>query len=528
MISAVSVREIERRGLATCVAGDPRAEFRGARHDSRDVRAGELFGALGGDRVIRDAHVETATARGASVILTDHVPARPHAHSALYARPSLLVSDDCRESFGALAHLTYGEPTASLEVLAVTGTNGKTTTTYLLEEALRSLGATPAVLGTIEARGPQTSMPAKLTTPEADDIARFAARVLRTGATHLAMEASSHSLVLSRLSGTHVGCAIFTNLTQDHLDFHGTMDAYFEAKAKLFTLHRPRVSIINVDDSYGRALADRVTGQRLTFSAKGADADISASDHTIDSNGTRATIKTPSGKLELRSPLIGFHNLENLLAALGALIGCGASAADAVRALGNATGARGRLQRVEVTADSDLETPYGAVYVDYAHTPDALARALEAVRGATVQQGDVIAVFGCGGDRDRLKRPLMGAAAALHADRCIVTSDNPRNESPEAIIDEVVPALRDGGLTEFRSVYLEPLPRARVYARISDRAEAIELAIRSSRPGDVVLIAGKGHETYQQLATTTRYFDDSVVAAEAMVALRRSPDRTAS
>jgi UDP-N-acetylmuramoyl-L-alanyl-D-glutamate--2,6-diaminopimelate ligase len=337
-----------------------------------------------------------------------------------------------------------------------------------------------------------------LTTPEADDIARCLLEVKKRGGTHLVMEVSSIAVVQERVSGLRFRAAAFTNLTQDHLDFHGTLEAYAEAKAELFTRLSPDASVIHVGDAFGQKLAGRVRSGLLTVGRH--DGQIRVVESELSARGIRAKVITPRGECELVSPLVGEHNLENLLVALGILVALGSRPALAAQALSQAPQVPGRLERCEGPDDDIM------VAVDYAHTPDALARVLAAVRA--LGQGRVLCVFGCGGDRDPTKRAPMGEAVGRGADYAIVTSDNPRSEAAQDIVDMIVPGLAAAGASGAYEIEL-------------DRAQAIEKAVFDAQPGDVVLIAGKGHEDYQIVGTEKRHFDDREEARRAL-SLRRA------
>ncbi|MBX3275830.1 MAG: UDP-N-acetylmuramoyl-L-alanyl-D-glutamate--2,6-diaminopimelate ligase [Sandaracinaceae bacterium] len=488
-------------GLADAVWGDPDVEVRGVRHDSREVEPGDLFVAIPGRTTDGARFVAAALARGAVAVAAEE-------RLAIDA-PQLHVAD-ARRSLGALAAVVYGDPTRALAVVGVTGTNGKTTTTWLLDEALRALGARPALLGTIESRGPGVREPAPYTTPEGDAIARFARAVLDAGATHLAMEVSSHALAQHRADAVAFRVAAFTNLTQDHLDFHETMEAYFAAKARLFVELAPQAAVVALDDPYGaRLAAEHRAGELVRVSREGrADAEVRVIEAALGRDGIRARIAVRGAEVELVSPLLGGHNLDNLLTALGCLVALGYAPAAAADALGAARGAPGRLERVDGLAGV-------AVLVDYAHTPDALARALDAL--APITPGRRIVVFGCGGDRDAAKRPRMGEAAASRADVALVTSDNPRTEDPHAILAAIEPAVAA------RLPAADLARAARGYEVIEDRALAIRRALSVARPGDTVLIAGKGHEDYQIRGTTKHHFDDREEARAAIRELGGAP-----
>lgn len=492
---SVSLAELFRRGLARAVVGEEAVVVHGVRHDSRAIEPGDLFVAIPGRNVDGARFIADAIARGAVAVAVE---------SELELDVPMLLVDDARLALGSLAAAVYGEPTEALRVVGVTGTNGKTTTTWMIDEALRALGFAPALLGTVESRGPGLRAPAHYTTPEGDAIARFARSVVDAGATHLVMEVSSHALAQHRADAVRFDVAAFTNLTQDHLDFHGTMEAYFEAKARLFRELSPRVSVVNVDDPWGAKLASRLGSGAVRVSRE-HDADIAVESWSMEREGLRATVRHRGELIELRSPMIGAHNLDNLLLALGCLTALEVDAADAARALGQIRGAPGRLERVD-----GLEGVM--VLVDYAHTPDALARVLVALRPIT--PGRIFVIFGCGGDRDRGKRPLMGEVAAKGADVAILTSDNPRTEDPYAILAAIEPGVIAGGMS--RSTELATAERA--YDVCEDRREAIRRAIFAARPGDTVLIAGKGHEDYQIRGTTKLHFDDREEAGAAIAA----------
>jgi UDP-N-acetylmuramoyl-L-alanyl-D-glutamate--2,6-diaminopimelate ligase len=475
------------RGIARSLRGDRATVVRDVQHDSRRVHEGDLFVAIPGAKLDGAKFVADAIGRGAAA-----VAAETDVDASV---PSLRV-DDARRTLSLAAHAVHGDPTAKLACVGVTGTNGKTTTTWILDEALRALGRSPALMGTVETRGPGFRETSAYTTPEGDEIARFARRMLDAGATHLVMEVSSHALALSRADGIHFEVAAFSNLTQDHLDFHGTMDAYFEAKARLFTELAPKHAVINVDDPAGARLASRLERASATVvrtvARTSPTATMRVDEWTMSRDGIRAVVVEAGRRpLTLRSPMVGAHNVDNLLLAAGILRALGVGDDDVERALASVRGAPGRLERVEDPRDV-------AVFVDYAHTPDALAKALDALRPIT--PGKLFAVFGCGGDRDKAKRPLMGEAAATRADVCIVTSDNPRTEDPRAIVDMILPGVRAAKETVVEV----------------DRRTAIGLALARATSGDTVLVAGKGHEDYQILGTTKIHFDDREEARAAI------------
>jgi UDP-N-acetylmuramoyl-L-alanyl-D-glutamate--2,6-diaminopimelate ligase len=478
----------------------------GVRRDSREVEPGDLFVALAGEHKDGLAFVADALRRGAVAVM---------AEAPLALDVPVWVTPDASRGLALAAERVYGGPLAKLVGVGVTGTNGKTTCVYLLEAILAGLGQRPAVVGTGYLRAPGIDRASPFTTPYGDELARFGRDAVQAGATHLLMEVSSHGLALHRVDGARFEVAAFTNLTQDHLDFHDSMASYGEAKAKLFVEHAPKASVIHVDDAFGRSLAERARGRVLRVSLDPAsDAEIKAVAHRCGREGLSAEVEVLGEALSLTSPLIGRHNLENLLVVLGVTVALGLDRRAVLEALASAEGAPGRLERVAHPRDV-------TVAVDYAHTPDALASVLAALRPLT--PGRLVVVFGCGGDRDRQKRPLMGRVAAESADLVVLTSDNPRTEDPSAILAAIEPGARGAGMSALTPEALAAAPRG--YAVVADRAEAIRLAIGAAREGDTVLLAGKGHEDYQIVGTEKRPFDDRVEAraaiAEAEAAWRR-------
>jgi UDP-N-acetylmuramoyl-L-alanyl-D-glutamate--2,6-diaminopimelate ligase len=483
-------------GLARRVHGEGAVRIGGIRHDSRAVEPGDLFVAIAGLRHHGSEYARDAIGRGAVAVL---------AEAPLDLPVPVVVADDALVALSAIARRLYGDPTAALDVVGITGTNGKTTTSYLVEAMLLACGARPAVIGTVSFRGPSGERPPTHTTPMADDLMRLARWAVDTGATHLVLEVSSHALAMHRVDGARFRVAAFTNLTQDHLDYHGDFASYGSAKRRLFDELAPACSVVNVDDAFGAEIARGASGRVLRCSRHAAaDAELRALSWTTDREGIVARVGTPAGELALTSPLVGEHNLENLLVALGCGMGLGLDAASALRGLATCRGAPGRLERIDAR---EL-----AIFVDYAHTPDAIARVLRAVRSLT--PGRLWIVFGCGGDRDPGKRPRMGRAAAEGADVAVLTSDNPRGEAPGAIVAAVEAGARDGGM---RAAGAAELRAARgCYVVEEDRRAAIRLAIGSAAPGDTILVAGKGHEKVQIVGARKLPFDDCVEAREAV------------
>ncbi|MEZ4227420.1 MAG: UDP-N-acetylmuramoyl-L-alanyl-D-glutamate--2,6-diaminopimelate ligase [Polyangiaceae bacterium] len=466
--------------------GDASTRVMDVRHDSRQVRAGDAFVVRSGGRVSGSQFVEAAAQHGAVALIAER-----GVELGTVTLPVVRVSD-ARLALAYAAETVHGNPTHALKVVGITGTNGKTTTAFLTAAAVAAAGGRPGRMGTLGFAFEAEALGSSLTTPEADDISRFAATVRDRGGSHLVMEASSHALALGRVEALHFSVAAFSNLTQDHLDFHESMDAYAAAKRRLFTELRPRHSVINVDDAFGRELAT-VSHRDLVSVGSSTDADVHPVVVTRDAQGLRGSFSVCGKRIEIHTRLIGDHNLQNVGLVLGILHALGLDVQRGAEGLADAQTAPGRLERCDEPGDDVC------VLVDYAHTPDALRRALDAVRPMT--QGALWCVFGCGGDRDPKKRPLMGEAVGLAADHAIVTNDNPRSEAPEHIAAAVVE-----GLQGHRASYEVTL----------DRRIAIADAVRRAQPGDVVLIAGKGHETTQTIGAQVLPFDDRVEARAAL------------
>lgn len=465
----------------------------GLSHDSRLVKSGHLFAALPGVKTNGAQYAREAAERGAAAVLTEE-------HRPLTALPQLVVAN-AREALTRAAQTWHGYPDRALRMGAITGTNGKSTTAFLVRHILRSTGTPCGLLGTLEYDAGDQVTPAAMTTPDAPELFAQLRAMTDSGCTACIMEVSSHSLCQKRLSGIRFAAAGFTNLTRDHLDYHRTMEEYREAKAILFRELPPEaVAVLNLEDSAARYYA-RITPARqvLGFRLRSrGPADLRARILRMDTRGTRFAVESPWGSRTLRWKLLGEHNVQNALAALCLALVLGDSNKHtfsfdrALSALENFPGVPGRLEPV----GQDL-APF-RVLVDYAHTDDALRNVIRALRD--LKPSRVIVVFGCGGDRDRTKRPLMGEAVEELADLGIVTSDNPRSEDPRAIIAEICAGIRNHG-----KFIVEP-----------DRVKAIELGISEARAGDVLLIAGKGHETYQIVGTGKHHFDDREQARAAL------------
>jgi UDP-N-acetylmuramoyl-L-alanyl-D-glutamate--2,6-diaminopimelate ligase len=453
--------------------------------DSRRIQPGDLFVAIRGEKSDGLAHAADALSRGAVGVVSDR-PSPPGIDA-----PWIRVERP-RRAMALLAARLAGNPAERLVLAGVTGTNGKTTTTTLLEAILGERFGKAGFLGTVGYRTPRREIPADRTTPESTMIQALLAEMVRDGAKAAAMEVSSHALMLERVAGCRFDVAVFTNLTRDHLDFHGDMEGYYAAKRLLFALRKPGAAgIVNVDDAYGRRLLGDAEPPMLGYSPAGAPADVSAQNAVCDLSGTRLDVVHAGGRFSLASPLAGRFNVSNLLAAAAAGLALGIQPAGIAAGVARVANVPGRFERVEAGQ------PY-PILVDYAHTPDALERLLSAVRELSTRR--IILVFGCGGDRDRGKRAPMGEIAGRLADLAIATSDNPRSESPEAILREVQVGLEAAG--------------ARHSLLIPDRREAIRRAVELAGPDSVVVIAGKGHETVQVIGSQELPFDDRKVAAE--------------
>ena len=466
----------------------------GITHDSRRVRPGDLYAALPGGNQHGARFCARAAAAGAAAVLTDPAGKELAIRSGL---PVFVVGDP-RARLGEVASWIYGHPSQKLTLIGVTGTSGKTTTTYLIESGLRAAGHLTGLIGGVQTRIGDVTADSGLTTPEATDLQALLAAMVESGVTAAAMEVSSHALALGRVAGTSCDVAAFTNLSQDHLDFHETIDAYFAAKAALFTPAYARAGVVNTDDEHGRILTAAPRIPLTTYSAAGNPAaDWHAADVRGGADGSAFRVIGPGGvEADASVALPGQFNVANALAAIVSLVEAGVGIATAVAGVAACPGVPGRLERIEAGQDFTL-------FVDYSHKPGAVRAVLEALRAVTL--GNLTIVLGCGGDRDRAKRPLMGAAAAGLADRAILTSDNPRSEDPLGILAEMLAGALTVPARDRGHVVIEP-----------DRAAAIELAVGRAGKGDVVLIAGKGHERGQYAGTSTIPFDDREMAAEAL------------
>ncbi|NEP15625.1 MAG: UDP-N-acetylmuramoyl-L-alanyl-D-glutamate--2,6-diaminopimelate ligase [Leptolyngbya sp. SIO4C1] len=460
--------------------------------NSHACQPGDLFIGMPGTRVDGGEFWSSAIAAGAiaALVSPQALAARPAEGEAL-----LIPMADMTRAGAEVAAAFYGRPSQRLKMVGVTGTNGKTTTTHLIEYFLNQADQTTGLLGTLYTRWPGHQRTAVHTTPFPVELQRELSEAAAAGCQNLVMEVSSHALAQRRVWGCQFEVAVFTNLTQDHLDYHKDLDDYFEAKALLFGPdYLQGRAIVNAKDAYGQRLLERLRDRAWTYSIEDTSADLYTQDLSYSPTGVSGLLHTPVGQAAFTSPLVGQFNLENLLAAVGAALHLGVSLEQMVSALPQFAGVPGRMERVQASPGQDI-----SVIVDYAHTPDSLDNALRAARPFI--SGRLICVFGCGGDRDRTKRPQMGRIAYSLSDRAIITSDNPRTEDPQRILDDVVAGIEG------------PLDDDQV---ICDRAAAIRAAVLTAQPGDGILIAGKGHEDYQILGTEKIHFDDREQAEMAL------------
>ena len=479
------------------LSGDGSGNVNDVTHDSRQACERTLFVAIKGATVDGHRFVDDVMRRGAVGIVSEYDP--PEDFKGVW-----LKVKDARVALAKTAAVVNGNPSHHLDLVGITGTNGKTTTTYLCFALAEAAGRKPAMLTTVEYRIGDKSEPAVRTTPEASDTNRFLREALDSGCTMAVMETSSQAIDLHRCDWLRFKVAVFTNLTRDHLDYHLTMENYFDAKKQLFDGRlgeKPGSSVINIDDEWGIKLANelRSDGQRVVTFSQITDADLTAKNIKVSLiRGTSFVLTTPDGEIKVTSPLVGRPHVYNMLSATGVALELGCDFDSIKRGLSSCIGAPGRFERVP--HDGNF-----AVVVDYAHTDDALLNTLKTARDLT--SGHIITVFGCGGDRDRTKRRPMGEVAGRYSDLVVITSDNPRNEDPLKIIAEIEVGVKD---------------KTSAYEVISDRRDAIYRAIALAKPNDVVIIAGKGHENYQIIGGDKFHFDDREVAVEALA--RRNED----
>ncbi|MCO6509489.1 MAG: UDP-N-acetylmuramoyl-L-alanyl-D-glutamate--2,6-diaminopimelate ligase [Aridibacter famidurans] len=482
------------RVVGAQLSGSGTREVTDVIHDSRQARDGSLFVAIRGATVDGHRFINDVMRRGAAGVISELEA--PEGFEGDWLRVG-----DARIALAFAAKAVQEDPSAEIDLVGITGTNGKTTTTYLVFALLEAAGKTAAMLTTVEYRIGKESEPAVRTTPEASDTQRFLRKAIGNGCSSAVMEASSQAIDLHRCDGLEFRSAVFTNLTRDHLDYHHTMENYFDAKKKLFDGRlgkAPGASIVNIDDPWGRKLVEGLAanGQKVITTSQLAEADLAARKIEVSLlRGTTFELSTPEGSASIASPLIGRPHVYNMLSASAVALDLGHGLESIVEGLSTCVGAPGRFKRVPSDA------PF-AVIVDYAHTDDALLNTLKTARD--LAEGRIITVMGCGGDRDKSKRAPMGKIAGEHSDLVVVTSDNPRTEDPVKIISEIEEGLKDTGTP---------------YLTCTDRREAIHLAVSKAGPKDVVIIAGKGHETYQIIGSDKFHFDDREIASEALESL---------
>lgn len=456
----------------------PDTEINEVRYDSRAVQPGDLFVAIRGYATDGHQYIGKALEQGAAAIVCEEAPA---------GAPAVVV-ENARRALAEIAANRFGHPADSMVMLGVTGTNGKTTTTYLVKHMLEDAGHKVGLIGTNQNLIGDEVVETERTTPESYELHALFARMRDAGCTHVIMEVSSHSLVLDRVHGIHFAVGAFTNLTQDHLDFHKTMEEYRKAKALLFTISDK--GVINLDDPAAGAMLADAKCPCLTFSCEKDAADLTAKNLKLHADGVEFVAATKGDLARVKLPIPGHFSAENALTALGIVLQLGMPLADAAKSLATATGVKGRVE--VVPTDTDY-----TVLIDYAHSPDGVENVLRAVRGFA--KGRVVALFGCGGDRDRTKRPKMGKIAADLADFCIVTSDNPRTEDPKAIIDDILEGMK-GTKTPMQVIV--------------DRPEAIHWALAHAKKDDIIVLMGKGHETYQEVNHVKHHMDEREIVRD--------------
>ena len=455
-------------------------------YDSRKVASNDCFVAIKGADSDGHTFVGAAVERGAKVVVLENDAILPDSYF-MHAGVVKIVVPDSRKALAVLSANYYGHPSKSMKLIGVTGTNGKTTTTHLVRSICETAGMKTGLVGTIEYRIGDEIIPATHTTPESLELNQLLATMVKHGCSAATMEVSSHALQQSRVYGLDFDAAVFTNLTQDHLDYHGTMASYFQAKKILFDGLRPTShAVTNIDNEYGETIVSSTAAGRLTYSVD-RDADVRASKIRLSVDGTQFEIAHSSGTTSISTPLVGRFNVYNILAAFSAGVALNIPTQTICQGVEHVQNVRGRFEKIR--------SPQGwTAIVDYAHTPDALNQCLHTIREVlpSENRGKIITVFGAGGDRDKSKRPLMGAVAGTLSDLVVITSDNPRTEDPASIIEEIIHGL----------------PKGTKFIREMDRRAAIHKAVHLAEPGDVILIAGKGHEDYQVIGTTRSHFSD--------------------
>jgi UDP-N-acetylmuramoyl-L-alanyl-D-glutamate--2,6-diaminopimelate ligase len=521
--SAQNAKSNEGERHAPCAmrhADLPDSDIGSIHYRAQEVQPGGMFVAIIGQNADGHDFMPQAFKRGAAAIITQKEPPQPFLNEiragSPKTRPIIIRVPNTRQTLADLAACYFGHPSKDMILVGITGTNGKTTVAYLIESILRQAGFKVGVIGTINYRYGNKTFANPMTTPESLDLQRILTEMRRAGVTHVVTEASSHAMDLYRIKNCWFDVAAFTNLSQDHLDFHGDMQSYWSSKKRLFTEYLsggPKKdsasAVFNCNDARGRELADSLP-MAVVKTGSAHDCEIRSENIQSNLNGTNGKVAGPGGSFSFKTPLVGAHNVENILSAVGVATAL-EIASDTIKAGIEALSViPGRLEPIDNSTGR-------FVYVDYAHTPDALENVASALRGMAPAR--IICVFGCGGDRDKKKRPLMGEIVARLCDLAIVTSDNPRTENPMTIIDQIIPGVRQIKALEYSTMDLMTGFKAKGYTVEPDRRRAIELAILTSRPGDAVLIAGKGHETYQILGTTVIDFDDREEARKVLQAI---------
>lgn len=449
--------------------------------DSRQVKAGALFFCVKGERIDGHTHAADALSRGAAAVVADH-------ELKTLAKERQIIVEDTRLAYALCCGNFFGNPADKLKLIGVTGTNGKTTVTHVIKQILARAGKSAGLVGTINNEIGDMSLPAKYTTPDPVQLHAMLARMAEAGCEYVVMEVSSHALAQDRVAGLRFACAAFTNLTQDHLDYHGGMEDYFEAKKRLFSICD--TAVINLDDPYGERLVQEIKCKTLSYSCSRNDADFTAREIRFSAKGSRFVMLNDATLSRVSFGMPGRFSVANALCAAACCVAVGVSVETAAASLAHCPGVPGRVEILET------DTPY-TIIRDYAHSPDSLLKVLETVREFAPKR--VVTLFGCAGNRDRSKRPLMAQNAAKFSDFLILTSDNPRDESPERIIEDALPGLCDSG---------------KPYKVITDRYDAIAWALDFCEPDDVLILAGKGHEDYQVLNYGTIFFDEKVIVSE--------------
>ncbi len=518
-VNVIKAQSAKRRAQGTKAAHDalcahrpadlPDLDVASIHYRAQEVQPGGMFVAIEGRTADGHNFMHQALENGAVAMVVQKEPPQPFLNKcpdrAVQHQPIIIQVADTRMAMADLASRFFGDPSAQMTLIGITGTNGKTTVAYLIESILLQAGLKTGVIGTINYRYEDQAFSNPMTTPESLDLQRILAQMRGQGVTHVVMEASSHAMDLYRIRNCWFDVAVFTNLSQDHLDFHGDMESYWSSKKKLFSEYLTRgpkkekaVAVINCADPRGRQLADSLP-LPVVRTGSVPDGGIKAENFQCKLVGTAGKVATPEGSFDFKTPLVGIHNVENILSATG--VGSALNIAPSTIKAGIEA-----LSAIPGRLESIANHTGRFVYVDYAHTPDALENAVSALK--EIAPARIVCVFGCGGDRDKKKRPLMGEIAARLCDLSVVTSDNPRSEDPRAIIEQILPGIRKANGVEYSTQGLAAGFGKKGFVVEPDRRRAIELGIRASRPNDAVLIAGKGHETYQILGATTIDFDD--------------------